>query len=98
MAQFFHSKTVVNSILLVVKARNFMKKDSIKDLTLPVQYIEACPDIIIKTSKCLPTLKIFLPVEINSGLTEAAARSCSLKTGIVEIFEKFARDYFCWSL
>ena len=36
IAQFFHGKTVVSSILLVEKTWNIMMKDSIKDLTLLV--------------------------------------------------------------
>ena len=51
IAQFFHSRTVANSILFVGKPRNFAKKDFILDLTLLVKYMKACPDIIIKTSK-----------------------------------------------
>ena len=39
MAQFFHSKTVVNSILFVGKTWNFLnftKKDAIKDFSILV--------------------------------------------------------------
>ena len=39
----------------------------------------------------LPTLKMFLSVEINSEVMEAAARSCYLKKVIVKNFEKFAK-------
>ena len=46
----------------------------------------------------LPALKMVLSVEINSDITGAAARSCSLKKGIVKHFKKFVRNYLCWSL
>ena len=39
----------------------------------------------------LPTLKMFLSVEINSEVMEAAARSCYLKKVIVKKFQKFAK-------
>ena len=49
----WHSFLIAKHLLTVFflfagKTWNFTKKDSIKDLTLPVKYIKARPDIIIK--------------------------------------------------
>ena len=47
----------------------------------------------------LPTLKMFLPVEINSAkVMKAAARSGSLEKGIVKHFLTIPRNYLCWRL
>ena len=101
MAQFFHSKAVVSSILFVGKSWNFMRKGSIKDLTLLVKYINTLFRYHNKDIKMLvaflPTLKMVLSNEIKSNITGAAARNCSLKKGIVKDFEKFVRNYLCWS-
>ena len=83
MAQLFHSRAVVNSILFVGKTWNFTKKDSIIDLTVLVQYIKACSDIVIKTSKyCLlyyQLWKMFLSAETNLEVIETVAQNSSLK-------------------
>ena len=84
MAQFLHSKTVVNRILFVGKTWNFTKKDSIKDLTLLVKYIKSCTGIIIKTSKCW---LLYCQLWKCSEVIEAAARSCSLKKVLSKIFK-----------
>ena len=91
MAQFFHSRTVVNSILFVGKTWNSMKKDSIINLNLLVKYIKACPDVIIKTSKywLLYYLlwKMFLSVDINSEVIETVAQNCFLKKDLSKILK-----------
>ena len=96
MAQFFHSKTVVNSILFVYEERRHQRSYS------STQIHESMSRYHNKGIKMLvaflPTLKMFLSVEIDSEFIEAVARSCSLKNGIVKSFEKIARNYFCWSL
>ena len=91
MAQFFHSRTVVNSILFVGKTWNSMKKDSIINLNLLVKYIKACPDVIIKTSKywLLYYLlwKMFLSVDINSEVIETVAQNCFSKKDLPKILK-----------
>ena len=51
------------------------------DLTLLVEYIKACPDIIIKTSKYWLLYyqlgKMFSSVEINLEVIETVAQNCS---------------------
>ena len=99
MAQFFHSRTVANSILFVGKIWNSMKKDSIINLNLLVKYIKACPDVIIKTSKywLLYYLlwKMFLSVDINSEVIETVAQNCFLKKDLPKILKNLN---FFWSL
>ena len=99
MAQFFHSRTAVNSILFVGKIWNSMKKDSIINLNLLVKYIKACPDVIIKTSKywLLYYLlwKMFLSVDINSEVIETVAQNCFLKKDLPKILKNLN---FFWSL
>ena len=99
MAQFFHSRTAVNSILFVGKIWNSMKKHSIINLNLLVKYIKACPDVIIKTSKywLLYYLlwKMFLFVDINSEVIETVAQNCFLKKDLPKILKNLN---FFWSL
>ena len=66
--------------------------------------MKACPDTIIQNKDIkmlvalLPTLKMFLSVEMNSEVIEAAARSCLSEKVLSKVLKKFTIKYLCWSL
>ena len=83
IVQFFHSKSVVNSILFVGKTWNFTRRDCIKDLLVSSSQIHK--SMSRYHNKDIKILVALLPTLINSEVIEAAARNCCLKRFLPKI-------------
>ena len=83
MVQFFHSKSVVNSILFVGKTWNFTRRGCIKDLLVSSSQIHK--SMSRYHNKDIKILVALLPTLINSEVIEAAARNCCLRKFLPKI-------------
>ena len=96
MAQFFHSGTVINSILFVGKIWNFTKKGLTHRSFSSSQIHKSMSRYQNKDIKILvallPTLKIFLSVEINLEAMESVPQNCSLKKDLLKIFKNLQEN------